>query len=366
MNILSYNPGHDGAVVYIKGGRLIFSIESEKDSHYRYSALSISQVLDAIGEIEELPDVICAGGWWPYDHHEFLFGSLRNSGYRGVSSECSIIQSGRFFNGKVDYFSSTHERSHILCAFGMSTLPKGTPFYALVWEGDIGAFYEIDCEFNITLLGDVLNQPGNRYGLLYGLADPTFPKDGPFPRETDAGKLMALASFSKRGEPTPKEAKLLRFLLDGPFRKLSDYEEISNAPYLNVGLDDPEFRNFAGIYSDAIFEIFHQFARTNLRKGFRPRIVGYAKEFKSYVSDAMDGLLARDVADKFGLVYGHHHPQHLRQAAQSIGYRRQNETLAESLAQRQSRAIEVTQTIDIVGGPGRTRTCNQTVMSGRL
>ena len=65
-------------------------------------------------------------------------------------------------------------------------------------------------------------------------------------------------------------------------------------------------------------------------------------------------------------VYGHHHPQHLRQAAQSIGYRRQNETLAESLAQRKSRATEVTQTIDIVGGPGRTRTCNQTVMSGRL
>ena len=274
LNILSYNPGHDGAVVLLKDGRLIFSIESEKDSHYRYSAVSISHVLDAIGEIGELPDVICTGGWWPYDHHEFLFGSLRNSGYRGVGPERTIIQPGRFFKGKVDYFSSTHERSHILGAFGMSALPMGTPFYALVWEGDIGAFYEIDSGFNISLLGDVLNQPGNRYGMLYGLADPTFPKDGPYARQNDAGKLMALASFSTRHQPTAEETKLLRFLLDGPYRKLSDYEEVNTAPHLNVGLDDPEFRNFAGIYSDAIFDVFHQFARTNMRKGLPLLIAG--------------------------------------------------------------------------------------------
>jgi carbamoyltransferase/hydroxymethyl cephem carbamoyltransferase len=33
-----------------------------------------------------------------------------------------------------------------------------------------------------------------------------------------------------------------------------------------VGLDDPEFRNFSGIYSDAIFDVFYQFARKNLKK----------------------------------------------------------------------------------------------------
>ncbi|ESX20460.1 proline dehydrogenase [Mesorhizobium sp. LNJC384A00] len=274
MNILSYNPGHDGAVVYLKDARLMFSIESEKDSHYRNSQLSISHVLDSIGEIGELPDVICMGGWWPYDHHEYLFGSLRNSGYRGISTDQSIIQKGRFFKGKVDYFSSTHERSHILCAFGMSRIPKGTPFYALVWEGDIGAFYEVDAEFHITPLGDVLKQPGNRYGMLYGLADPTFPKDGPYPRATDAGKLMALASFSTRNQPTIEEKKLLRFLLDGQYRKLSDYENIDNAPHLNSGLDDPEFRNFAGIYSDAIFDVFHKFARANMKRGLPLVIAG--------------------------------------------------------------------------------------------
>src|SRR5207302_4888372 len=84
----------------------------------------------------------------------------------------------RLLGRPVRYFSSSHERSHLLCAFGMSSLPKGTPCYALVWEGAIGAFYEIDSELNITLLADVLNQPGNRYALLYGLADPTFAKNG--------------------------------------------------------------------------------------------------------------------------------------------------------------------------------------------
>ena len=50
----------------------------------------------------------------------------------------------------------------------MSSLPKGTPCYALVWEGVIGAFYEIDSELNIIMLADVMHEPGHRYALLYG------------------------------------------------------------------------------------------------------------------------------------------------------------------------------------------------------
>jgi predicted NodU family carbamoyl transferase len=179
LKILSYNPGHDGAIAFLQDARLMMSVEAEKDSNYRYSTVSVADVLDVIGEIDDVPDVICMGGWWPQDHHEFLHGSLNNAGYRGVSGAGIILNRGRFLKGRVDYFSSSHERSHILCAFGMSTLPKGTPCYALVWEGEIGAFFEIDSDLNITLIANVLNQPGNRYGLLYGLADPTFPKDGP-------------------------------------------------------------------------------------------------------------------------------------------------------------------------------------------
>lgn len=264
MKILSYNPGHDGAIVHLVDGRLEMSLEAEKDSNYRYSSISSPDVLNAIGELEEIPDAICMGGWWPRDHHEFVHGSINNVGYRGVAKEDVIVGKRRFLKKSVRYFSSSHERSHILCAFGMSPLPKGTPCYALVWEGAIGAFYEIDADLNVTLVADVLNQPGNRYGQLYGLADPTFPKDGPYPRFSDAGKLMALASFSTRSIPTAEEHKLLEFLLDGPFRELSVHEDITSVPHYNAGLDDSEFRNFAGIYSDAIFETFHRFARKNL------------------------------------------------------------------------------------------------------
>ena len=272
LKFLSYNPGHDGAVAFLDDARLIFSVEAEKDSNYRYSAISVADVLGAVGLLNAIPDVICTSGWWALDHHEFLHGSHRNGGYRGVSAAGAIMNKGTLLGGRADYFSSSHERSHILCAFGLSALPKGTPCYALIWEGEMGSFYEIDPNFNITLIADVLTQPGNRYGLLYGLADPTFPKDGPYPRSSDAGKLMALASFSIRSAPTNQEADLLRFLLDGPYRKLSDYEHLDRAPHLNVGVDDPEFRNFTGIYSNAIFEIFHRFALNHLERG-RPLVI---------------------------------------------------------------------------------------------
>lgn len=272
MRVLSYNPGHDGAIAFIRDSRLIFSIEAEKNSNYRHSAFSINEVLDAVGELDDMPDVICGGGWWPRDHHEFLHGSDTNSGYRGISSASVIEGKGRLMKGRVDYFSSSHERSHIFCAFGMSPLPKGVQCYALVWEGAIGAFYEIDSELNITLIADVLDQPGNRYAMLYGLADPSFPKYGEFPRPSDAGKLMALASFSKRSQPTDKETRLLSFLLGDDYGRLSDYDELDSAPHLNVGLDDAELRNFAGIYSDAIFDIFCSFAKKHLKRG-RPLVI---------------------------------------------------------------------------------------------
>jgi predicted NodU family carbamoyl transferase len=156
----------------------------------------------------------------------------------------------------------------------MSPLPKGTPCYALVWEGAIGAFYEIDPDLNIRSIGEALDKPGNRYSMLYGLADPTFPKNTPYFRISDAGKLMALASFSKRTVPSPEERMLLDFLLGGPYRQLCEYDDLEQLPYRDVGLEDPEFRNFAGIFSDKIFDIFYQFAKANLKRGMPFLIAG--------------------------------------------------------------------------------------------
>jgi len=272
VKILSYNPGHDGAISYLKDAHLLVSIEAEKNSNYRYSPISSPDVFSVLGELDEIPDVICTGGWWPRD--DYSLGSHALAGYRGVSKSDFIVEQRRLLGRPVHYFSSSHERSHLLCAFGMSSLPKGTPCYALVWEGAIGAFYEIDSELNITLLAEVLDLVGNRYALLYGLADPTFPKNELYPRLDAAGKLMALASFSNRSTPSAKEKKLLDFLLGDPYRKLSAYEDLKHSPYYNVGVDDPEFRNFAGIFSDKIFDVFFQFAKSNLKKGMPLVIAG--------------------------------------------------------------------------------------------
>ena len=66
-------------------------------------------------------------------------------------------------------------------------------------------------------------------------------------------------------------------------------------------------------------------------------------------------------------VYGHHHPDHLRTAATAIGYRpRSNETLVIPLVVDQLATARDIQVVEAIGGPGRTRTCNQIVMSDRL
>lgn len=274
MNILSYNPGHDGAIVYLKDAQLMFSIEAEKHSNYRHSPLSVHDLFDVLGELEETPDVLCKGGWWPSEVH--LSEQPPLAGYRGVLKSDVVIGQRRLLGKTVEYFSSSHERSHLLCAFGMSNLPKGTPCYALVWEGVIGSFYEIDSELNITMLADVMHEPGHRYTLLYGLADPTFAMStADFTRFTDAGKLMTLASYSKRNKPSVEEEKLIAFLLqDCLHLKPSACEELRDFRYYDVGLDDPEFRNFAGIFSDKIFDVFHQFAKSNMKKGLPLLIAG--------------------------------------------------------------------------------------------
>jgi predicted NodU family carbamoyl transferase len=264
VNILSFNPGHDGALAYLRDCRLVFSIETEKNSNYRYSPVSSHDVFNVLGEIEEHPDIICTGGWWPREAQ--LTGSPQHVGYRGVAESDIVVEERRLLGRPFRYFSSSHERSHLLCAFGMSDLPKGTPCYALIWEGAIGAFYEIDRDLNITLVSDVMNQPGNRYASIYGLADPTFPKNAPFSRFSDAGKLMALASFSTRTTASAEEEKLISFLLSSSDVRLDLYDVLKSSQYWDVGIDDVEFRNFAGIFSDRIFDTFYRFARANMHK----------------------------------------------------------------------------------------------------
>jgi len=274
MKILSFNPGHDGAFAYLEDGHLVASFEAEKQSRYRYSPLSVPDVFSVLGELKEVPDVLCRGGWWQGDTH--LSEQQFHAGYHGISNSDILVTKKRLLGKTVEYFSSSHERSHLLCAFGMSNLPKGTPCYALLWEGVIGSFYKIDSELNLTKIADVMPEPGHRYALLYGLADPTFDKSvAEFSRFSDAGKLMALASFSKRSKPTDEEEKIIAFLMqDCLHLKPNKCEVLRHCRHYNVGLDDPEFRNFAGIVSNRIFERFYQFAESNMKKGLPLLITG--------------------------------------------------------------------------------------------
>ena len=83
VKILSYNPAHDGAIAYLQNAHLVISIEAEKNSNHRYSPISSHDVFNVLGELDELPDVVCIGGWWR--HEENLLGSPDHVGYRGVS-----------------------------------------------------------------------------------------------------------------------------------------------------------------------------------------------------------------------------------------------------------------------------------------
>jgi hypothetical protein len=50
----------------------MFSIEAEKNSKYRYSPVSCPDVFEQPKQIDEIPDIICTGGWWPFDHFEYF------------------------------------------------------------------------------------------------------------------------------------------------------------------------------------------------------------------------------------------------------------------------------------------------------
>lgn len=266
MKILSYNPGHDGAIAYLENGRLVFSIEAEKNSGYRYSPISVPDFFDVAGMIDGTPEVVCRGGWWPSD--QSIFEQSCNAGYHGVPESGVIVKNGTLFGKSIKKFSSSHERSHLLCSYGMSDLPMGTPCYALLWEGVIGAFYEIDHNLRIKKLAEVLPEPGHRYALLFGIADPTFDlTSAEYSRFSDAGKLMALASYSNRNESTREEERIVDFLLQNcTHLKAAQCLELCDTRYYNVGLEDAEFRNFAGIFSDRIFERFRSYAESNLRR----------------------------------------------------------------------------------------------------
>ncbi|MGN9908682.1 carbamoyltransferase C-terminal domain-containing protein [Phytohabitans sp. LJ34] len=265
MLILSFKEGHDGTIAAIDNGALLFSLEAEKDSRLRYSSLTAEVFALAASKLPREPDVIALGGW--IKGYQAMDPSSR-TGYYGVGPASVSDEAGRFFGKPVRVFSSTHERSHIMAAYGMSSVEAGQPCYCLVWEGNIGSFYRIDEEGRVSHLREVLTYPGNKYGFLFALADPKFPASQEFMRLEDAGKQMALAGFADDRQNDPGEQAVVDFILaqteviTGRLKAA-----LRESPLHDVGLHSPVYRNAAAGLSDAIFERFYDYARENLTEG---------------------------------------------------------------------------------------------------
>ena len=261
MRIFSYKPGHDGHVALVDDGRLIFSIEAEKDSGPRYAPVSNELMLYGLSLAGPV-DVIATSGWM----RSFRpMADPIGSGYFGADASTNTDIASGLAGRDIRHFSSSHERSHIIGSYAMSPWPQGEPCYALVWEGVIGAFYHVDETLNVTRIGTPITGPGHKYGFLYGLADPTYPVEARKSRREDAGKLMALAGYGEDTAETVEERILIDRLCDwdaesAPLRK-SDFID---TPFFNIGLDSQAFRNLARRFQTEIFERFCRYAERNL------------------------------------------------------------------------------------------------------
>src|SRR5688500_19379819 len=89
----------------------------------------------------------------------------------------------------------------------MSPYSQGKPCHALVWEGALGDFFEIDAQLEVHHLGQVMKTPGNKYSFLYALADPTFTLPRGQVRYGDPGKLMALCAYGESGKPNAERSE---------------------------------------------------------------------------------------------------------------------------------------------------------------
>lgn len=271
MQILAMKPGHDGNFVLVEDGDLRWQIEAEKDSFPRYETITADLLIRAGARLESIPDVVAVSGWVKGWHS---VEPPVNGGYFGWEDGCARLAKFRFMGRDIQLFTSTHERSHIFCSYGLSPFPQGEPCYALVWEGNLGCFYEIGVDLSITRLGWPLVDPGNKYAQLFSIADPTFPSLKGHFRFSNAGKLMALAAFSKRQPLDADGRQLLDTLIrvDGLVKNIPK-AEFSWSRYHNIGVTDPSFTDLAGHFSDMIFDRFHGFARQNLTKGL-PLVIG--------------------------------------------------------------------------------------------
>lgn len=269
MLVMGVKPGHDGAVAAIEDRRLLLSLEAEKDSWERHCDVTPMTFLDAAEHIGGLPDVIGLGGW------RLSGGADKKSagaGYHGV--EDPVQRTISFFGRTSTLISSSHVRSHIMAAVGLSPAAGPSPQAVLVWEGITGSFYLLDEDFRVVRTVPVLTQPGARYAFLFAVADPTFPDDGAIPSLDDSGKLMGLAAY---GDPDDADAEISQ-AIDQILKLDTIYpapkSQFWAAPFYNTGVASAATKTAAALLNVRLFGMFAEAAERHLPAGIPLRISG--------------------------------------------------------------------------------------------
>jgi hydroxymethyl cephem carbamoyltransferase len=255
----------------VEDDRLLWRLESEKDTYPRYAQLTPTTLLAVAERLDRVPNVIALRGW-----AKPRTRSPIGAGYSGVDA----VQQGRmrFFGKDVAYFSSSHERSHLMTALGMARPEAHDLTTVLVWEGVIGSFYLVDQRWQVVRTVPVLAHPRDRYAFLFSLADPTFPDRGSTPRSDGSGKLMALAAH---GDPTDADTDIKavvdRILTTDVLNPAPKAEFASTALY-NAGVESQATKTAAALLTQRIFDGFAEAAVRELPAGTPLRISGVRSE----------------------------------------------------------------------------------------
>lgn len=244
VRIVAVNLEHDGALAVVDEGRLIKCIEAQKDNHLRHSPLRPGHLDNALQEIHEENDVFAVGGWF------------NHGAYQGIDKSVISVRRIRRKGREIVRLTTSHERAHIFCSYGLSPFEHGRPCYALVWEGSLGAFYRIDAQCQITRLCVPMSRPGHRYAFLYELADPDCSDGARGWSNGVAGKLMALASHSDSSPMKEHERDLMDVLLN-QFHSHTRKGHLRCSPFWNCGCTQESFRRFAHRFSNAMFDQFY-------------------------------------------------------------------------------------------------------------
>lgn len=275
MLVVAFKPGHDGSVAAIRDGRLLFSLESEKDSFARYSLLTPVTLLDIASHLDDLPDVVAIGGWnSKVEAGQRALNVRGNFGVGYFGADAMIMQPSSFFGKSVRYFSSSHERSHILGTIGMAPPVPADLQAVLVWEGITGAFYLVNANHQVIRSIPVLAQPGARFAALFAICDPNFPTAGGFPRLNDSGKLMALAAFGNPSSTDPHAAQVVERLLKLDYLYPVPKAEFQDSPLFNCGVESELAKTAAAVLTENMFRIFADVAVREIPPSLPLRISG--------------------------------------------------------------------------------------------